>query len=226
MAKPSSALPRIRDVEAVIFDLDGVLVDSEPVHFRAANRILAKYGKAISEAEYRRFIGWGETATWVAWKELYALPASVNELAVQIRAASLHEIAIDLPIIAPAVDLARQLRADGMPLALASSSPHDRIDAELHVAGLQDIFAVRVSGEDPEIKHPKPAPDVYLHAAALLGARPESCLAIEDSATGALAAHRAGMTVVAVPTAMTADQDFGVADVVIESLRYFRLLVL
>ncbi len=226
MPKRSSAVPRIRDVEAVIFDLDGVLVDSEPAHLRAANRVLAQYAKAISEEEYRKFIGWGETATWVAWKDLYALSASVAELIVQIRAASLHEIAVDLPIIEPAVELAWQLRSDGVRLALASSSPRDRIDAELRAAGVDEVFTIRVSGEDPEIKHPKPAPDVYLHAAARLGARPESCIAIEDSATGALAAHRAGMTVVVVPTALTADQDFRVADVVIESLQYFGLLVL
>lgn len=226
MPKPFSTLPRLRDITAVIFDLDGVLVDSEPLHFRASNRVLARFGAAISEPDYRKFIGWGETATWTAWQERYALPASIEELAVQVRAASLEEIALGLPIIEPAVALARRLCRDGVPLALASSSPHDRIDAELRVADVHEIFGVRVSGEDPEITHSKPAPDVYLRAAGLLGVAPQACLAIEDSATGALAAHRAGMTVVAVPTPLTADQDFAVADVVLESLRYFDLLVL
>lgn len=224
MRRLRSSPPRLRDCTAVVFDLDGVLVDSEPVHFRASNHVLARFGAAISETDYRTFIGWGETATWQAWRERFALAAPVDELARLVRQAFADELALGVPVIAPAVALARRLHRDGVPLALASSSPHDRITAELQVAGVHDVFTRRVSGEDPQIAHPKPAPDVYLHAAALLGVEPQRCLAIEDSSTGALAASRAGMTVVAVPTAWTADQDFSMVDVVLDSLEYFPLL--
>jgi len=226
MSRRSQSLPRLRELEAVIFDLDGVLVDSEPLHFRASNRVLGELGAEIAETEYRTFIGWGERATWQAWKERFALSPSVEELAARVRKTTLQEIALGVPIIEPAVELARRLRDQAMPLALASSSPYDRIEAELRAAGVDEVFAIRVSGEDPEVAHPKPAPDVYLRAAARLGVCAEACVAIEDSAIGALAAHRAGMTVVVVPTALTVDQDFAVADVVLESLRYFDLLVL
>jgi beta-phosphoglucomutase-like phosphatase (HAD superfamily) len=91
---------------------------------------------------------------------------------------------------------------------------------------VSDVFAVRVSGEDPEVRASKPAPDVYLQAAARLALAPAACLAIEDSGPGVTAAHRAGMTVIAVPNRWTADQDFRDADAVLESLRYFPLLVL
>jgi len=226
MRPAPTGLPRIRDCAAVVFDLDGVLVDSEPVHFRASNRVLGRYDATITEAEYRRFIGWGETATWNDWRQRFALPASIAELTSEVRQAFQEELARGIPVIAPAVELVHRLHRDGVPLALASSSPRERIDAELQVAGLLGTFPLRVSGEDAHIAHPKPAPDVYLHAAEILGVDPRDCIAIEDSGTGALAASRAGMTVVAVPTPWTADQDFSMADVVLDSLQYFPLLFL
>ena len=77
MPKRTRPVPRLHDIDAVIFDLDGVLVDSEPIHFRAANRVLARNGLSISEADYCKFIGLGEFATWQAWRERYGVPESV-----------------------------------------------------------------------------------------------------------------------------------------------------
>ena len=71
MAKKAYAVPRLYDIEAVVFDLDGVLVDSEPTHFRAANRVLAQYGATIDEADYMTFVGLGEAATWQAWQRRF-----------------------------------------------------------------------------------------------------------------------------------------------------------
>lgn len=224
--KRARRLPRLHDIEAIVFDLDGVLVDSEPIHFRAANRVLAGYGAAIDEAEYRTFIGLGETATWLTWRERSRIPESVAALIVAHTTARLQEIAAGVDAIAAAVDLVRQLHATGMRLAIASSSTPQIIDALLLALGLNGVFSVRISGEDPEVQASKPAPDVYLAAAARLGVAPAACLAIEDSGPGVLAAKRAGMTCIAVPNRWTADQDFGEADVVLVSLRYFPLLVL
>ena len=226
MPKRARSLPRLHDIVAVVFDLDGVLVDSEPIHFRAANRVLARYGSSIGEEEYRHFIGLGELATWEAWRRDHALPATTEELLVAHTAARLEEIAVGVPAIEPAVALARRLHGTGMRLAIASSSTGAIIDALLRALGLDAVFRVRVSGEDPEVQASKPAPDVYLLAAARLGVSPGACLAIEDSGPGVTAAKRAGMTCVAVPNRWTADQDFRDADVVLESLRYFPLLVL
>jgi len=224
--KADRALPRLHDIAAVVFDLDGVLVDSEPIHFRAANRVLARYGSSISEAEYRAFIGLGETATWAAWRARSRIHDSVAELVSAHTQARLGEIAVGVEPIDEAVRLARQLHASGMRLAIASSSTRQIIDALLQALGLGTLFAVRISAEDPDVHASKPAPDVYLAAAARLGVAAPACLAIEDSGPGVLAAKRAGMTCIAVPNRWTADQDFGPADVVLESLRYFPLLVL
>ena len=167
--KRARRLPRLHDIEAIVFDLDGVLVDSEPIHFRAANRVLAGYGAAIDEAEYRTFIGLGETATWLTWRERSRIPESVAALIVAHTTARLQEIAAGVDAIAAAVDLVRQLHATGMRLAIASSSTPQIIDALLLALGLNGVFSVRISGEDPEVQASKPAPDVYLAAAARLG---------------------------------------------------------
>ena len=226
MRTSAGRVARVPDIEAVIFDLDGVLVDSEPVHFRAANRVLARYGTAISEQEYITYIGLGEAATWRQWRDRFGLAASMEGLLEQHTAARLTEIAGGVPAIVDGVRLARQLHQAALPLAIASSSTPAVIDALLAALGLADVFGVRVSGEDPEVRHSKPAPDVYLTAAARLGVRPAACLAIEDSGPGVVAAKRAGMTCIAVPNHWTMHQDFRDADVVLDSLRYFPLLVL
>ncbi|MBI4518712.1 MAG: HAD family phosphatase [Deltaproteobacteria bacterium] len=219
-------LERERNVGAVVFDLDGVLVDSEPIHFRATNRVLARFGQSIGEAEYRSFIGIGERASWTAWCAQRGITVPVAELLAAHTRARLEEIAAGVEPIAEAVALAHQLHAAGLPLALASSSTRAVIDALLAALGLGEVLAVRVSGEDPEVRASKPAPDVYLLAAARLRLAPAACVAIEDSGPGVSAAHNAGMFCVAVPNRWTADQDFRDADVVLESLRYFPLLVL
>ena len=226
MRVPHPSVPRLHDIGAVVFDLDGVLVDSEPVHFRAANRVLARYGVAITEAEYARYIGLGEVATWQQWRQCYALPYGLDVLLAAHTTARLEEIATGVPRIDAAVELARRLRDEGMRLGIASSSAPAVIDALLRSLGLDDAFAVRVSGEDQDVRHSKPAPDVYLVAAARLAIAPAACLAIEDSEPGVTAAKQAGMTCIAVPNRWTVHQDFSAADVVVESLRYFPLLVL
>ncbi len=226
MVKKPRQVPRIGDITAVVFDLDGVLVDSEPIHFHAANRVLARFGTSISEAEYRAFIGLGEFATWEAWRRRYGVTTPVEQLLAAHTQARLQEIASGVTAIDAAAQLAHRLHEAGLHLAIASSSTRAVIDALLAAIGLDALFPVRVSGEEPEVRHSKPAPDVYLTAAARLGVPPAACLAIEDSGPGVIAAKRAGMLCIAVPNRWTADQDFREADVVLESLRYFPLLVL
>jgi len=226
MRPRSHGLPRLHDIDAVVFDLDGVLADSETIHFRAANQVLSRHGAAISEDDFRVFIGLSEKASWQAWQRRYRLPETIDRLVEANMQAQLREIAAGVPAIPAAVELARRLHASGVRLAIASSSTRPFIDALLAAIGLDAVFAVRVSGEDPDIREGKPAPDVYLAAAARLGAQPGACVAIEDSAPGVTAAKRAGMTCIAVPNRWTAHQNFSEADAVLQSLRYFPLLVL
>lgn len=217
-------IERLSEVTAVIFDLDGVLLDSEPLHFRAARQVFSHHGKTLTDDAYRRSIGLGAVETWTAWKATYGLEAGVAELIELDEQGRLAEIGNGVVPIPEAVSLARRLHEGGVPLAIASSSTPETIDAELDALGLGDLFPVRVSGE--HVARSKPAPDVYTRTAERLGVPPQSCVAIEDSPVGVRAAKAAGMTCVAVPTDWTANGDFGEADVTLESLRYFPLLLL
>lgn len=225
MSNTARRLSRVRDVAAVVFDLDGVLVDSEPLHFRAANRVLGRYGHAISEAQYVDFIGLGERATWQSWRAQFALAPSVADLVTAHTAARRAEIDAGVEAITEATALARRLAADGVRLAIASSSTRAVIDALLGALQVTDLFPVRVSGEDREVARSKPAPDVYLAAAQRLEVVPAACVAIEDSGPGVTAAAAAGMFCVAVPSRWTRHQDFSAADVVLASLRYFPIVL-
>lgn len=224
MPTSGSALPRIAEIRAVVFDLDGVLLDSEPLHFRAARRVFAERGKVLTEAEYRLWIGRGTSDTWTAWKAEYRFAEEVSELIARDEEARREEIRRGVDPIPEAAALARDLAARSLPLAIASSSTLETIDAELAAVGLSEIFPLRVSGE--EVERGKPAPDIYLRAAERLGLPPRACLAIEDSPAGVRAASAAGLTCIAVPTPWTCDGDFSEADVTLLSLRYFPLLLL
>jgi beta-phosphoglucomutase-like phosphatase (HAD superfamily) len=217
-------IPAIAEIAAVVFDLDGVLLDSEPHHFRAASRVFAAEGKVLSQAVYRKFIGCGAQETWTAWKMQHALAGSVAELIALDEEARLLEIGRGVEAIPAAIHLARRFSDGGQALAIASSSTPETIDAELRALGVEDLFELRVSGE--HVSRSKPAPDVYLRAADLLGVEPRRCLAIEDSPVGVAAAKAAGMTCVAVPTDWTRDGDFSLADATLESLSYFPLLMI
>jgi len=222
MPRAARYVTRTSEVRGIVFDLDGVLLDSEPLHFRAASRIFRTEGKTLREDEYRASIGLGAMETWTAWKRQHGLAGDVRDLIVADERARLEEIRRGIDPIPEAVALARRLAVNRMPLAIASSSAPDTIDAELTALGVADVFAIRISGD--QVKRPKPAPDVYRRAAELLGLPPQACLAIEDSPVGVAAAKGAEMTCVAVPTSWTLNGDFSLADVTLESLRYFPLL--
>lgn len=211
-------LPRLSDLGAIVFDMDGVLVDSEPMHFRATNRMLAQYGASISEEVFRGFIGMGEEDTWNDWRARFQLTAPIAELSAVIDSARVAEIGHGVTPIPAAVELARQLHRRGVPVAIASASTQTVIGAMVKALDLEAAFTCRLSCEDREVGRAKPAPDIYLHAAAVLGQPPARCLAIEDSAPGVRAAKAAGMHCVAVPTDWSRDHDFAVADAVLDSL--------
>src|SRR5256885_2011259 len=99
MRRKPRPIPHLHDLGAVVFDLDGVLVDSESMHFRAANCVLERYGRAISEAEYIRYIGLGEAATWAAWREVFGLSESVDALCAINTDVRVHDIAAGIAAI-------------------------------------------------------------------------------------------------------------------------------
>ena len=180
-----------------MFDVDGVLVDSEPVWERVRRNFVATRGGRWPDDAQDRMMGMS-TAEWSAYiSEDFGLRGlSAQQVAELVTVAMATEYAAHLPLLPGAVAAVRDLSAR-WPLAVASSAPKSLIDAVLDASGLRPAFAAAVSSE--EVARGKPAPDVYVEAAARLGVPPAACAAVEDSSNGLRSAAAAGMAVIAVP---------------------------
>jgi HAD superfamily hydrolase (TIGR01509 family) len=183
-------------IEAVVFDMDGVLIDSEPVWERVRRKFVADRGGHWPKDAQDRMMGMS-TAEWSTYMSedfgLRLSPPQVAELVIQAMAA---EYETHLPLLPGALAAVRALSAE-WPLAVASSAPKSLIEAVLDAADLRPAFRAEVSSE--EVERGKPAPDVYVEAAKRLGVSPTACAAIEDSSNGLRSAAAAGLTVIAVP---------------------------
>jgi len=183
-------------IEAVVFDMDGVIIDSEPVWERVRRDFVAAHGGRWPADAQHRLMGMS-TAEWSAYMAAdFGLDFTPAEVAERVIAGMAGVYASHLPLLPGAVDAVRTLAAR-WPLAVASSSPASLITVVLEAAELRTAFAATVSSE--EVARGKPAPDVYLEAAARLGVRPVACAAVEDSANGLRAAAAAGLAVIAIP---------------------------
>ena len=196
-------------VAAVIFDLDGVLVDTEPVHLAATRALIAP--ATIDDETYEGFIGRGGFKQWLA--EHSGIP--VDQIGP--RYDELFLVALKAANITPlegAEAVLAAISARGLPIAVASQSSRSWVEATLDAARLRGHF--RTIATAAEAGADKPAPDVYLRAAALAGVAPEACIAIEDSIPGVASAHAAGMRVVQLRQASLTPPPQPDASVVIE----------
>ena len=183
-------------VEAVVFDLDGVLLDSEQLWNEAKRELVVAAGGRWREDAPRAMIGMS-SPEWSAYlHDALEVDLPLDEINRQVvaRMASLYRAR--LPLLPGAVEAVRGLAAR-WPLGLASSSNREIIDLALSLAGVADSFDATVSSE--EVAHGKPAPDVYLEACRRLGVSPARSIAVEDSSNGLRSASAAGMAVIAVP---------------------------
>jgi HAD superfamily hydrolase (TIGR01509 family) len=172
----------------VIFDCDGTLVDSEPLAGLAWKRTVAPYGYEVTDADLDACMGRPYAHTHAYLSERAALPDPAA-FWPSLRTELFGLIDARLEPFADAVAAAEELRGQGVRLAVASSSPRERLDRTLERAGLS--FAVTVAGD--EVEHGKPAPDMFLKAAALLDVLPARCVVVEDSEPGIAAGLAAGM---------------------------------
>ena len=208
---------------ALVFDLDGVLVDSEPVHFRASQRLVAP-GR-IGEEDYARFTGLA-IAPFMEWvRQHYGMPDSVAALTSRYSDLVSEELRRGgLEPLDGAAELIAAAHAEGWAVGLASQSSAEWVRATLEGCGLTDAFEVAVSGDD--IERGKPEPDIFLLAAERLGVPPAACVAIEDSAAGVQSAAAAGMFVVQSRQASTAAPPQPGAHLVVDTLRQLDLAAL
>ncbi len=183
-------------IEAVAFDLDGVLLDSEELWDEVREGLARERGGRWHEGAQADMMGMS-SREWSAYMhERIGLSEPPEEINAEVVRRMLERYRRELPLIPGAVEAVERLAAR-WPLGLASSSNRELIDAALEVAGLSRYFRVTVSSE--QVERGKPAPDVYLEAASRLGVTPERCAAIEDSQNGIRSAKAAGMRVIAIP---------------------------
>ncbi len=204
-------------IDAVVFDLDGVLLDSEAVWDAAREALARERGGRWHDQAQRDMMGMSSTEWSRYMHEVVGLEESPDEINTEVveRMAALYRER--LPLVPGAVEAVERLAARRR-LGLASSSNRPLIDLALQLAGIAGRFEVTVSSE--EVARGKPAPDVYLEAARRLGLAPGRAAAIEDSTNGILSARAAGMRVIAIPNAQfppRADA-IGAADVVLGSI--------
>jgi HAD superfamily hydrolase (TIGR01509 family) len=204
-------------IEAVVFDLDGVLLDSEQVWDQVREQLARERGGRWSDRAQQDMMGMSSPEWSRYMHETVGLPESPEEINDEVVRRLLDRYRERLPLIPGALEAVRRLAAE-WPLGLASSSNRPVIEAFLDAAGVRELFAATVSSE--EVGRGKPAPDVFLEAARRLGVAPARAAAIEDSANGLRAAEAAGMLVVAVPNAHypPPEDALALADLVVRSL--------
>jgi len=204
-------------IEAVVFDLDGVLLDSEEIWDRAREGLARERGGRWHNRAQRDMMGMSSTEWSRYMADVIGLPEPPEEINREVVHRLTELYREELPAIAGAREAVERLAAR-WPLGLASSSNRELIDLALELLGVEHLFTATVSSE--EVARGKPAPDVYLEAARRLGVDPTTAAAVEDSHNGILSAKAAGMRVIAIPNAhFPPDEDaVAAADVVLDSL--------
>jgi HAD superfamily hydrolase (TIGR01509 family) len=201
--------------DAVIFDMDGVIVDSEPYSVQALSDILRAYGIVPTAEDLHRSYGRRIRDDLADYFSRYAVTGDLDSAIAHKHARYYHLAAGHLKPFVGVMPLIRRLRRHGYQLALASSGDRIKVAFGIQALGLNGIFATVISGDD--VTQSKPHPEIYLLAAQRLRVEPEVCVAIEDAPAGVEAAKRAGMRCIAVTNSVTSEQ-LQSADLIVGSL--------
>ena len=212
-------------IRAVLFDMDGLIVDTEPIHFKAFKAMMREYGHEIPESLMVKLVGYPEADNIRDLKRIYKMDAPAEDMAARRYRLFMQFIRVEpIPVFPHFWEFSREARRRGVKQALVSSSTAEQVEVilerlfEMHPAeGSPDsYFDAIVTGDD--VASNKPAPDIYLAAASALGVTAAECLALEDTPAGAQAAAAAGTRVLAVPNDYSRGLDFPGASAVLGSL--------
>lgn len=208
-------------LQAVIFDMDGVLTDSEPLYAEALNKVLHATGKVLTDKDHEAIMGSSIDYTWEWVIRRFGLPGGPQDWLSEYDRAVVRLLSTRVEPTPGIYSLLDALEAKGMKIGLASSSQHNWVRAVLARLGIAERFSSIAACE--MVTQAKPAPDLYLLAARGLGVEPSRCIAIEDSPRGIKAGKAAGMLTIALRTAPTEGLDISEADLAIDSLGDFPL---
>lgn len=208
-------------VEALIFDMDGVLIDSEPVHLLAYQKFFREYGVAYTQEDNSQFLGQKDIEIAVQLIARHNLPLTKEQFVAR-KEEAFQSLIVANPVaregLIETLEAAKRL---GLKLAVASSATLGSIELIVKVLDIRNYFENLTSGD--EVQNGKPAPDVYLLAAERLGVPAQNCLVIEDTDAGVQAAKSAGMLCIAIPCDATSHQEHRLADAKLLSLLDLRL---
>ena len=211
-------------IDAIIFDMDGVLADSEPLYHLSINQVLESHGFNLTNEANKAILGTTVEYTWGWLKDHLGLEGDISSWITEYDAVILQNLQEKVVPSPGLYGLLDAFRDRGLPLGLASSSQANWVETVLSKLDVTERFQVVVSGD--MVINGKPAPEIFLKAAERLHAEPYRCLVLEDSPHGIQGGKAAGMTVVAILTPLTRDLDLSLADYKIESLADFDFSVL
>ncbi len=209
-------------IRAIIFDMDGVVADTEPIYFLVDYNVLKSFGIVNTKKDYVKSVG-------LPARHFYNKVVAEKNSDIDInKMLQRRETEVNMAFASTKIkpskgfkELAKKLKSQGYTIALASGGPRKRIDDILSSLKLKNIFSAIVSAND--VKMNKPAPDIYIEAAKRLNMSPDECVAVEDSETGVTSAKSAGLKCIAVRTKQTEEHDLSAADVIVSSLKEIKV---
>jgi len=207
--------------KGVIFDMDGVIIDSEPINQRAVDVVLEQYGKRLTDEQNQHLIGLGDKPFFEEIIRMFGLQTTWQALAMSWHDAIIHLMQKEgIAPIDGVRDVIHSLHQKKYRLAVASSGSRRRVGFILKALDLQGYFSSVITADD--VMHAKPDPEIYLTAAARLNLAPQDCVAIEDSDRGVEAAKRAGVKVIGFLNPNSYNQQLNGADAIIHSFNEWR----
>ena len=205
--------------DAILFDFDGLVLDTETSEFLTVAESFADHGLELSRPDWVAIIGTADHPHWMDMlEEALGRPLDDREAILETRRARHHARISDEPLRPGVVELATAASEAGIGVAIASSSPLDWVTGHLQRFDVDHLFPVKATRDDVGKERTKPHPDLFLLAAERLGVDPTRCVVLEDSEPGVTAANAAGCVTVGVPAGMTADAAFAHADLVVPSV--------
>lgn len=209
-------------IKALVFDMDGVIIDSEPIHTELTVDVLKDVGVTPTENEIYEFVGVRNEEMWDALIKRYNINESIEKLMARQKAYKIERFFnAKLEPIDGVLDLLRAANRKGLKIALATSSPRYFAKYVLKAVKVAVFFDILVTAD--EISNSKPDPEIYLKAAEALGLLPDECIAVEDAYYGIMAAKSAGMKCIGFINPNSGNQDTSMADYVVSSLREINL---
>jgi HAD superfamily hydrolase (TIGR01509 family) len=193
--------------DTIIFDMDGLMVNTEPISRQAWDRFLRPYGAPLTDEMQAQIIGLRGDNSAAKMQGWYQIPLTVEEILCQRRAIYDELLGNEVPVMPGLFALHEEISQRGLRWGVGTSSPRRHAEKVLHLLGLDDSCGAIAAGD--EVTAGKPAPDIYQLTLRRLGVTPQQCLAIEDSGPGSAAAVAAGLRTVAVPHGETLGSDFG-----------------